>query len=450
MYRFALTPLGVPAGLSHFALVLHAPQTSVGYDFMIKDRYHSRAMLNTLNEENPALDKMEEVEGQATSGRQHIIPKLVGRNYSAGSIPKRGALPQAGRLKFEDSKITVRNVVVRCGLDEWVEQETRDNQGAFAKVWATETEGAVDSVAFQRNRMAWGTGLGILAKVNGNQAGVTTVELKDPGGVPGTFMANRYIQGDAQDGMFVAFLDGTTPTTIKGYGIVNAVNADGTDIGVDSAQTVADGDLVVQAQTATQNSYAVEPEGILCGVDDGTYVANHHDISRSTYAIEKAHVVTGIGPISFDAIQQGEDAVSIKKGGATEGYACQHDVARAVLALTDPDRRYSSNLMKPDGGTARMKKPGGTGGMVIGGKEVLVDRDAPYGMFFGMRWSDWLKITWPNTGWSDKGGGILKWVEGFLQWTAFWHLFENYHCTDPSGSFRLEGITVTQVAARPF
>lgn len=425
-------------------------QDSTGYDPMIKDRYHSRAMLNTLNEENPALDKMEEVEAVPTEGRQHIIPKLIGRNYSVGSIPKRGALPQADRAKYDQSKITMRNVVVRCGLDEWVEQETRSNKGAFEKVWANETEVAMKSVAFQRNRMAWGAGKGVLAKVSGAVAGLTVIPLKDPGGVAGTFMPNRYVQGDGNGGMFVHFLDSAT-FTIKGYGTVTATNSTGADITVDAAQTLADGDLVVLGQTPTQNSFDVEPEGILAGVDDGTFVAVYHNITRASVALEKATVVTGVGPISFDAIQQGEDAVSIKKGGATDGYAMQHDVARAILALTDIDRRYSgADLSKPDGGTKRMKKPGGTGGMVIGGKECLVERDAPYGMFFGMRWGTWLRLTWPNTGWNDKGGGILRWVEGFLAWTAFWHLFENYHNVDPSGNFRLEGITTTQVAAKPF
>ena len=54
--------------------------------------------------------------------REHVIPFLKGRNYSAGSIPIRGALPQADRAKFGKSEIDVRNIFVRCGIDEWTWQ----------------------------------------------------------------------------------------------------------------------------------------------------------------------------------------------------------------------------------------------------------------------------------------------------------------------------------------
>lgn len=427
---------------------------STSWDPMIKDTYHPKAMLNTLNEENLALSVIEEVEAVPTQGRKHVIPKLIGRNYSASSIPIRGALPQADRGKFTKSEIDVRNIMVRIGLDEWTYQRTRNDKGAFGQAWGEETEIAIDSVAFQRNRQAWGTGRGILAKVNGAHAAQTTIELKDPGGVPNVggvvFMANRYIQGDANGGMFLAFLDGTT-FVIKGTATVTAVNTDGTDITVDTAITAADGDFVVLAQTATQSSFDVELEGFLAAVDDGTFVATYHAIVRSSTPVEKAHVVTGVGPISYDAIQQGEDACSIRVGGSSDTYAMQHDVARSLLALTDVDRRYSgADLMKPDGGTKRMKKPAGKGGMVVGGKECLVERDFPYGMFMGLRLSTFIMLTWPNTGWADKGGGVLKWVDGYAEYTAFWHLFQNMHCLAPSKNFRLEGVTTTGVVAKPF
>jgi hypothetical protein len=431
--------------------LLMPPSDNVSYDAMIKDNYHARAILNSLNDENHAQAMMEEVEGDTTQGRKHIIPKRIGRNWSVGSIPRKGALPQAGRSFWGKSEITVRNVYLRCGVDEWVMNETRNDKGAFDEIWTREMDGAVEDAAFVRNRMAWGTGLGILAKVNGNQASVTTVELKDPGGVPGTVMANRFIQGDSNGGMFVNILDGSTPTTIKGYGIVTGTSTDGTDMTLDTAVTVSDGDLVVMAQSPTQNSYNVEPTGILGAVDDGTYVATYHGVVRSAVPIEKAHVVTGVGTISFDAIQQGEDAVSIKVGKGPDLYGMEHAVARAIIALTEVDRRYTgADLMSPDGGSKRNKKPSGTGGLVIGGKKCLIDRDAPYGMLFGLRKATFIRLTWPNSGWADKGGGVLKWVDGFDEFTAYWHLFEEYHNLEPVRNFRLEGITVNQIPVKSF
>jgi hypothetical protein len=424
---------------------------STSYDPMLKDDYHNEAILNSLNDENHALSWMEAVEADTTQGRQHIVPKRVGRNWSVGSIGARGALPQAGRSAFKESKIDMRDVYLRVGIDRFTMNRARNNKGAFKQALALEMETAVDDAAFVRNRMTWGYGAGILAKVSGAHASLTTIELKDPGNVTGTVMANRYIQGDANGGMFLAFLDGST-FAIKGTATVTAVNADGTDITVDSAQTLADNDVVVIAQTAAQTSYNKEPEGFLASIDDGTYVATYHNISRTTYPIEKASVFTGVGALSLDAIQQWIDSISIKVGGSIDMFMYEHAVARAYLALLEADRRYATdaNLMNPDGGTKRAKKPAGKGGPTYGNIPSLVDRDAPYGMAFGAKKDSFMRLTWPDTGWADEGGGVLKWVDGYDEYTAFWKLFENPHCLQPARNFRAEGITVNQLIVRSY
>ncbi len=428
------------------------PTDSTSYDAMFKDDYHSRAILNSLQDQNHMQEWMEEVEADPTQGRQHVIPKRVGRNWSTGSIGARGALPQAGRSAFAKSLIDMRDLYLRVGIDRYTMNRGRNNKGAFGEALALEMDVAVEDCAFIRNRIVWGNGLGILAHVNGAHTAQTTINLKNPGGITGTVLANRYIQGDANGGMFLAFLDSAAPTTnIKGTATVTAVNATGGDITVDTPLTLADGDFVVIAQSPTQNSYNKEPEGLLAAVDDGTYVGTYHNIARATVPLEKAHVVTGIGTLSFDAIQQLEDGVSIKVGKGPDGYASEHAVARAYIALTEQDRRYTgADLMTPDGGTKRVKKPSGTGGLVFGGKAWLVERDAPFGMLFGFLKSSFIRLTWPDTGWADEGGGVLKWVDGFDEFTSYWHLFENYHCLMPIRNFRGEGITVNQILVRSF
>lgn len=424
---------------------------STSYDPMFKDDYHNEALLNTLQDENHVVSWMESVEADTTQGRQHIVPKRVGRNYSVGSIGARGALPQAGRSVFKESKIDMRDVYLRVGIDRWTMNRARNNKGAFKQALALEMETAVEDCAFFRNRMAWGYGAGILAKVSGVHSATTTIELKDPGNVTGTTLANRYIQGDANGGMFLAFLDGST-FAIKGTATVTAVNTDGTDITVDTAQTLADNDLVVIAQTAAQTSYNKEPEGFLASIDDGTYVGTYHNISRTTYPIEKASVFTGVGALSLDAIQQWIDSVSIKVGGTIDMFMYEHAVARAYLALLEADRRYATdaNLMNPDGGTKRAKKPAGKGGPTYGNIPSLVDRDAPFGTAFGVKKDSFMRLTWPDTGWADEGGAVLKWVDGYDEYTAFWKLFENPHCLQPVRNFRAEGITVNQLIVRSF
>jgi hypothetical protein len=423
---------------------------STSFDPMFKDDYHATAILNSLNDENHIQAFMEEVEADPTQGRKHIIPKRVGRNFSVGSIGARGALPQANRSAFAKSEIDMRDLYLRVGIDRYTMNRSRNNKGAFAEALALEMESAVEDAAFHRNRIAWGDGRGILAKVNGTHTATTTLEVEDPMGIAGTQTPNRYLQGDSNGGMFIAILDSSTKA-IKATATITACNTDGTDVTLDTAITAADGDFIVLAQSATQHSYNKEPEGLLAAVDDGTYVGTYHAIVRSTTPLEKAHVVTAVGTLSADAVQQAEDGVSIKVGKGPELYACEHGVARAIIAITEQDRRYSgADLMTPDAGTKRMKKPSGTGGLTLGGKKVLVDRDAPFKHLFGLRKGTFIRLTWPDTGWAEEGGGILKWVDGYDEFTAYWMLFENYHCVMPVRNFRAEGVDTNHITVRSF
>src|SRR5207344_1223198 len=112
--------------------------------------------------------------------------------------------------------------------------------------------------------------------------------------------------------MFVAFLDASG--NIEGSGTITAIAAAGTSVTMDAAVTLTDNDKIVIAQSTTQSSYNSEPEGILAGIDDGTYVDTYHGLSRTTYPFLKSYVVTGVGGLSLDAIQQPIDAVSIRVG----------------------------------------------------------------------------------------------------------------------------------------
>jgi hypothetical protein len=414
------------------------------FDPLFKDDYGT-AIVNSLNEENLMQAWMTtEPTDESWVGRQKIVPKKVGRNWSIGSIGAAGALPAAKRQAYAKNTIGMRDIYGVVSFERWVIEQSKSKKGSFAQVMPQEMEGLTDDLAFRRNVIAWGYGAGILALINGTMTAVTTLEVKAPLNVTGTTNANRYLFGDANGGMTISVLDPTT-FAVKGTATITAVNTDGTDITVDTAVTAADGDLIVLAQAAGQNSYGKEPEGLLAGIDDGTYVGTYHGLSRTTYPGEKAHVVTSVGALSLDAIQQPIDAVSIKVGKTVDFFACEHAVRRAYLALLEADRRYTgADLMRPDGGTAAAKKPTGKA-VTYGDIPFFVDRDCPYGMLFGINKGSWIRYSEDDGSWADEEGSVLKWIAGFDQYLAFYKLFENYHCQQPNRNFRMEGITVNQL-----
>jgi len=419
------------------------------WDPLLKDDY-GPAIQNQLNSENIIQAFMEkEIADDTWVGRQKIVPTKIGRNWSVGSIGAGGALPQAGRSAYADFKIPMRDIYGRVGFERWVIEQSRNKKGSWAQVIPQEMDGLVEDLAFARNVIGWGYGSGILAKVNGTHTATTTLTVKDPLGVAGTTNPNRYLFGDATSGMYLAVLDATTQA-VKWTGTVTAVTATGASVTVDTAVTAADGDFIVRAQNPTQNSYNKEPQGLLSSIDDGTYVGTYHDLSRTTYPIIKSYVVTGVGALSLDAIQQPIDAVNIKVGKGIDLFACEHAVRRAYLALLEADRRYTgADLMSPDGGTKAAKKPTGRN-ITYGDIPFVIDRDAPYGILFGINKGSHVRYVENEGQWADDEGHVLKWVAGFDQYTAFYYLLENYHCNFSNRNFRMEGITVNQLVIHAF
>jgi hypothetical protein len=435
---------------------LHVGSDLTSWDPVFKDDYTNTRIINSLNEENQMQSFMTtDLSSDGWQGRQKIVPVKVGRNWSVGSIATKSPLPPSGRSSWVDFKIPMKNVYGRVGFEEWVILQSRNGKGAWANVVDQEMEGMVDDMAFRRNVMAWLAGTGILALVNGAHAATTTLTVKAPGNVAGTTMPNRYLQGDSNSGMYLAILDSATQA-VKATGTVTAANANGNDVTLDTAITAADGDYVVFAQSPTGNSYNAEPDGMLAGIDDGTYVSTYHNVSRTTFPIMKSYVVTGIGPLSLDAIQQPLDALSIQVGAGAKGtkgvdfLGCEHAVRRAYLALLEPDRRYSgADLSSPDGGTKAAQSPTKRT-ITYGDIPFLVDRDAPYGMLFGINKDSWVRYVELEGEWAANEGHELKWVQGYDEWTAFYRIYENYHCHRPKRNFRMEGITVNQIAVRSF
>jgi hypothetical protein len=419
------------------------------WDPLFKDDYSPEVIENSLAEENNIQNFMvTDVADDTWQGRRKVIPKLVGRNWSIGSIPVRGRIPNQGRSTYVDSIVGMRNLYGSVGFGRDVMIQSRNKKGSWKEVVAQEMSRLVEDFSFVRNRIAWADGRGILARCNGIQTGVTTLELKDPLNVPGSFNANRYIHGDALTGMSLCIVDSGT-FAIKGFFTVTAYNADGTDITTDVAVTCADGDYVVVGQSATQSSYNLEPEGLLAGIDDGTYVATYHGLARATYPLEKAYVLTGVGPLSLDALQQPIDATDMKVGGGVpDVIASNHGFRAAYLALLEPDRRYTgADLMRPDGGTAAAKRPSGKKGKAItfGDIPFFTDRDGPDGMAMGIKKDTWVRYVAAENGWGDEGGGVMKWVDGYDEYMAFYYLFENYHCFVPPRNWRMEGVTTRQL-----
>lgn len=431
----------------------HMPSSDLdSWGPMLKDTYDD-AWKNQLAEDNIVESFMRsDIDKERWEGRKRIQPVKLGRNYSAGSIGTKGALPQAGRASWRDFEIPAKDTYSRVGFERYVMEQTKSKKGAFGEVIATEMESAYEDFLFHRNRVMWGTGSGILALVNGAQVADTTIEVDSPGNIAGSILGNRYLHGNSDSGMFVAFVN--AGGTIQGTAFITNASADGLTITVDTPITCDDNCRIVVAQTPTQHSLDKEPEGILAGVDDGTFVNIYHVLNRTTFPVLKSTVITGVGSFSLDAIQQGLDATAIRTGKTIDLFFAEFAVRRAYLALLEADRRYTgADLMSPDGGTKAAKNPNpkvGARGKAItyGDIPIYADRDAPFRMLFGLNKESWTRYVLQEGEWDDTDGSVIKWVSGFDQWTSFYRLMDNFHCQRPNVNIRWEGIDVDQIIVR--
>lgn len=425
-----------------------AASDTTQWDPLFKDDY-APAIVNQLAEDVDILNMFEkEFKDDSWQGRKKIMPVKIGRNWSVGAIPSRGRLPQAGRSSYKDFEIPIRNTYGRVGFDRTVMLQSRNKKGSWQQVIPAEMDGLTEDLAFNRNRAIWGSGSGVLALVNGAAAATTTVTVDSPGNVAGATNGNRFLHGDTTSGQFVAFLDGSD--NIQAVATITGWNAAGTQITVDTAVTCDDNARIVLAQSALQTSYNQEVEGLLAAVDDGTYTNVYHLLNRTTFPILKSFVSTGVGALSLDAIQQVIDANDIRVRKNVDLMACEHAVRRAYLSLLETDRRYSgADLMKPDGGTSAAKKPGGRT-ITYGDIPMMVSRDAPYGMLFGLNKASFVRYVESEGQWADEGGAVLKWVSEYDEYTAFYYIYDNLHCQQPNANWRMEGITVNQLVAHTF
>jgi hypothetical protein len=432
--------------------VLHFPATDVtSYGPMLKQTYDP-VFKNQLAEQQITESFMRsDIDSESWEGSKRVIAVKVGRNHAAGSIGAGGALPQEGRGSWADFEVQCRDTYTRVGFDQYVMRQARSKKGAFAEVTATEFEGAFDDLLRHRNRMMWGYGSGILALVKGAQVAQTSIDVDAPGNVAGSVGGNRYIAGDSTSGMYVAFIN--TSGVVQGTAFVTDVSDDGDSITVDTAITCDDNCKIVVAQTPTQHSLNKEPEGLLAGIDDGTYVTTYHNLSRTTYPILKATTITSVGPLSLDAWQQGLDAQAIRTRTSIDFILTELGVRRAYLSLLEMDRRYTgADLMSPDGGTRAAKtplpKPNGRKAITYGDLPFIADPDGHFGMALGINKASWTRYVLAEGEWDDDGGGVLKWVPGFDQWTAFYRIMDNFHCQYPNRNIRWEGIDTDEMFVR--
>jgi hypothetical protein len=422
------------------------PLNLAAYDAALKEVYE-KTIIDLTNSRTVTLDLFSKEQG-SWEGREVTYPLNLNRNQGVMFTSENGTLPDAGSQQYAQVKVPIRFCHARIQLSIQVIKASKTSKGAFKRAMDQEMKGVVRDLTNDRNRAMMGWGLGVLAVVNGTPAAAaTTINVKSPGGVSGTTNGNRFLQVNQN----IAFVSTGGAIRADGARSVLSVSTDGASMVLKTALAnptfVVDTDYIVRAAKTTtavigDTAYNLEPTGLLALVDDSTYLTTVNNISRSTYPIFKSQVFPTVGALSADILQRGVDVADQIGNGEIKYFVCHHSVRRSYLTLMDADRRYmGSDLKQPDMGTVAAKLKD----ITFGDIPWKVDKDAPYGILFGVDPSSATRYVEVEGEWADDDGTILLRLTDVDAYEARFRVFDNFALDVPASCFRLDGITATVV-----
>ena len=427
-------------------------ETLTNLDGILKDVYQN-VVTEQVSTFSPVAEKFEEVTEFEFDGRVAREAAIMSFNEGVGAVAEGGTLPTAGNFDPEQFQISMKYVYGTFQMTKQMMESAKNSKGAFKNAMSYSMDSLVRNLKRERARMMWGAGLGILSLVNGT-ATDTTLVVDAPGNVTGATGGARYIR----KGMLLGEVDPSnvlSTDAIVNYGAVSAVAAAGTSVTIPSA-THTNNRYVVRVSTTggttvAATSYGKEPVGLPGLIDDTTYLTIISGLSRETYPQLKSRVQSSVGALSLDAIQLNFDIADQVGDAEIDTLACHHAVRRAYLALLEADRRYTAgDLKKPDGGTVAAKKRSSKAYVTFGDVPMVEDKYAPYDMLFGIDSRYMKKYVQIKGEWANESGAILRQVTGTDVWSAFYRIFENYHCSRPNTCFRMDGITTGKVYVAGF
>ena len=379
-------------------------------------------------------------------GNGFIVALHSGRNYAGVmSTGESGLLGVAGSQSVDQLAVPFRDVKGRFGITLEVIEAAASAKAAAIPALEFERNRLVEDIERQQNRQFWGYGVGTLAVVNTTSGALTATPIINPGGVTGTVNPGRYIKV----GMYVAAV--TLPTTVNAAGalLVTAVDNSANTMTTGSyTPTTADAIILASTDGSTTNtSVSKEWMGMLGIVDASTYLSTIFSLTRSSKPFFQSGVQTSVGALSEDLLYRAIHNQSIISGEKITDFYCGPDVTREYIKLTQSDRRYmGADLRKPDAGVDNA----GLETLTFSGIPITEDKDAPYGVLFGVSVPH-MFVAYLNEGqWEDFGGStgqVLRFVSNKTDYEGVFYRMGNMYSDKGNAHFRLSGITSTVTTA---
>jgi hypothetical protein len=347
-----------------------------------------------LNNSSAFLTTVQRNEKDVSGSRWQLTAHYQ-RNSGVGAGSET-ALPTAGNQGYKNPYGVVKYNRGRIQVTGPVIEASRDDRGAIIRALDSEIQGVTRDLKKEINFQLMNDGTSVRALVNGDPGTGTTLTVDTPG--------TNYLY----DGIIVDVVDASTGVVEDEDVILSTV--DSTTVCTASAAldaNIENNSKVVRANSTDGAGTSYEMMGIKGIVDDATYVATLHNLSRSSYAWWKCSTFSTDSnagtnrDLDLDLIQAAITAVE-KNGGKTSMIISDHDLRDAYAALVIADKRFV-NTLNLDGGFKALEYNG-----IPWVAEVDCQPNTVFFLdmehLFLMQMGDWK--------WMDRDGSVLSRVSG--------------------------------------
>lgn len=363
-------------------------------------------------------------------GRTFHVPVHTGRNEGMGFRSEGGTLPGAGSQAYTEAKVTPAYFYGKYQISGPSIEQTRNDEGAFARSQTLEVQGMVTDISKRLNQAFYLNQAGARGTVDSWNGGTGVATLTGASKGLAVGMRVDFISSNLGTKRNTGYCTITAVTNTTGLNDTSVIDITVTG----TTGTPQNGDIVVMdGSVNTSGSVGIGISGL---ADVMSTSSTYLTIAPGTYAQWKANVLTNSGTlrsVSEDLIQQAMDVTRQKSGKSPTLLLTTYNIRRRFFNSLAPNRRFVNTKKLVAGGAEIVD---------FDGRDMVVDPDCTNYSMFGLVPDDWGVAQTRDGHWIDDDGTVLhRDLSDTDSYYATWRWFFQLHALQRNANFKLGDLT---------
>lgn len=391
------------------------PITMTELNNLAKD-YFTNVYVQLVNPETALKAQFAKLENAQFTGRIWIfgVKTMIGGGSANAGANK--TLPKARAGQYAQGQAGVVRTYTRMGLDGLAIEVTKKQQGSYRPALAEVMSDRLQQHDLEVNRQMFCGGTGIVSSVTPGANSATQTLGVDYGVTNGGLGTRHLYIGDT-----VEFYDPTLVTKRAGGPFdVSAVDHVASTIGLSGAVNTTTNDVVVRATADTDNTLALEANGLLASVkDSGTFETI---VATGPWKSVRLHNSGTLRDISDSLVMQAIEQIRARSRVTPDLAVCRPGIILKYSEIFLPLRRLDGQDVQLKGGYKPLAALVHAGGSI----PVIGDLDAPNSRLFLLSTGAFRLADIVGTDWADMDGAVFDRVvdkdaiEGYIR--KYWQL----------------------------